>query len=34
MMENVGGFTRYDVEWWHYTYGPLTGLPLLDFQMK
>ena len=34
MMENVGGFTRYDAEWWHYTYGPLTGLPLLDFQMK
>jgi D-alanyl-D-alanine dipeptidase len=34
MMENVGGFTRYDAEWWHYTYGPLVGLPLLDFQMK
>jgi zinc D-Ala-D-Ala dipeptidase len=34
MMENVGGFTRYDAEWWHYTYAPLVGLPLLDFQMK
>ena len=22
MMENVGGFTRYDAEWWHYTYAP------------
>jgi len=34
MMETVGGFTRYDAEWWHYTYSPSLANPLLDFQMK
>jgi D-alanyl-D-alanine dipeptidase len=34
MMENVGGFTSYASEWWHYTYGPALANPLLDFQMK
>jgi D-alanyl-D-alanine dipeptidase len=34
MMEQVGGFTRYEAEWWHYTHRPLVSLPLLDFQMK
>jgi D-alanyl-D-alanine dipeptidase len=34
MMENVGGFSTYIAEWWHYTYNPASGYPLLDFQMK
>ncbi len=34
MMETVGGFTRYDAEWWHYAYSPSLANPLLDFQMK
>jgi len=34
MMENVGGFVRYDAEWWHYTHNPSLAIPLLDFQMK
>ena len=34
MMETVGGFTRYDAEWWHYQYSPSLANPLLDFQMK
>jgi len=34
MMETVGGFTRYDAEWWHYQYAPSPAPPLLDFQMK
>jgi zinc D-Ala-D-Ala dipeptidase len=34
MMETVGGFTRYDSEWWHYQYSPSLANPLLDFQMK
>ena len=34
MMETVGGFTRYDAEWWHYQYAPSLANPLLDFQMK
>ena len=34
MMETVGGFTRYDAEWWHYQYSPSLANPLMDFQMK
>ena len=34
MMENVGGLTRYDAEWWHYQHGPSLTNPLMDFQMK
>jgi D-alanyl-D-alanine dipeptidase len=34
MMKNVGGFTEYDVEWWHYEYPPAISYPLLDFQLK
>ncbi len=34
MMVNVGGFALYDAEWWHYTYNPAAGYPLLDFQLK
>ncbi len=34
MMTQVGGFTLYTSEWWHYTYSPASGYPLLDFQMK
>jgi len=34
MMENVGGFTSLDDEWWHYTYSPALENPLMDFQMK
>jgi zinc D-Ala-D-Ala dipeptidase len=34
MMVNVGGFTLYDAEWWHYTYNPAASYPLLDFQLK
>jgi len=34
MMVQVGGFTPYDAEWWHYTISGASSLPLLDFQMK
>lgn len=34
MMENVGGFQIYVVEWWHYEYPPARTYPLLDFQLK
>ncbi len=34
IMETVGGFASYNGEWWHYSYGPATSYPLLDFQMK
>jgi D-alanyl-D-alanine dipeptidase len=34
MMEEVGGFSSYSAEWWHYTWGPSGSYPLLDFQMK
>jgi D-alanyl-D-alanine dipeptidase len=34
MMENVGGFTSLNSEWWHYTYSPALENPLMDFQMK
>jgi D-alanyl-D-alanine dipeptidase len=34
IMETVGGFSYYSAEWWHYSYGPATAYPLLDFQMK
>jgi D-alanyl-D-alanine dipeptidase len=33
IMEQVGGFTSYEPEWWHYHYTPGLG-PLLDFQLK
>ena len=34
LMQNVGGFSPYDGEWWHFDYGPAQANPLLDFQMK
>lgn len=34
MMLQVGGFTPYDAEWWHYSIPGAGNLPLLDFQMK
>lgn len=34
MMKNVGGFTEYSVEWWHYEYLPAVAYPLMDFQLK
>lgn len=34
MMTNVGGFIKYDSEWWHYSYPGSSSYPLLDFQMK
>jgi len=34
MMTQVGGFSLYDAEWWHYTSSGASSLPLLDFQMK
>ena len=34
IMEEVGGFSSYSAEWWHYTWGPSGSYPLLDFQMK
>ncbi|QOJ27694.1 MAG: M15 family metallopeptidase [Ignavibacteriales bacterium] len=34
MMVNVGGFTLYMAEWWHYSAPGASTLPLLDFQMK
>jgi zinc D-Ala-D-Ala dipeptidase len=34
MMVQVGGFTPYDAEWWHYKISGASSLPLLDFQMK
>jgi len=34
VMEQVGGFSSYSKEWWHYSWGPGTSYPLLDFQMK
>ncbi len=34
MMTRVGGFTRYDAEWWHYTWSAPGTLPLLDFQLR
>lgn len=34
MMVNVGGFTDYSVEWWHYQLPAATSYQLLDFQLK
>jgi D-alanyl-D-alanine dipeptidase len=34
LMLNVGGFTDYSVEWWHYQLPAATGYQLLDFQLK
>jgi len=34
VMEQVGGFSSYGAEWWHYSWGPAGSYPLLDFQMK
>jgi zinc D-Ala-D-Ala dipeptidase len=34
MMTHVGGFVKYDAEWWHYTISGASSLPILDFQMK
>jgi len=32
LMTNVGSFTIYAEEWWHYRYPPSDNFPLLDFQ--
>ena len=32
LMTNVGSFTIYAEEWWHYKYPPSDNFPLLDFQ--
>ena len=32
LMTNVGSFTIYAEEWWHYKYAPSDNFPLLDFQ--
>ncbi|MGB6648903.1 MAG: M15 family metallopeptidase [Bacteroidota bacterium] len=34
LMETVGGFSRYDAEWWHYTWDPSRSYPLRDYQLK
>lgn len=34
MMTQYGGLSLYTAEWWHYSYSPATGYPLLDFQLK
>lgn len=34
MMTQVGDFSIYSNEWWHYSYQPARSFPLRDFQMK
>ena len=34
LMTNVGGFSIYPEEWWHYKYPLSDNFPLLDFQPK
>ena len=34
LMTNVGGFTIYAEEWWHYKYPPSDNFPLLNVQPK
>jgi len=34
LMTQVGGFSVYSAEWWHYKYPPSSDFPLLDFQLK
>jgi len=34
LMTNVGSFSIYPEEWWHYKYPPSDNFPLLDFQPK
>ena len=34
LMETVGGFSRYDSEWWHYDFVPAKSYPLRDFQLQ
>ncbi|NUN69647.1 MAG: M15 family metallopeptidase [Bacteroidetes bacterium] len=34
MMLDVGKFTEYVVEWWHYQLPAATGFPLVDYQLK
>ena len=34
LMTNVGGFSIYPEEWWHYKYPPSDNFPLLDIQPK
>jgi len=34
LMTNVGGFSIYLEEWWHYKYPPSDNFPLLDIQPK
>jgi len=34
LMTELGGFSLYSAEWWHYKYVPSNEFPLLDFQLK
>jgi len=34
LMTNVGSFSIYPEEWWHYKYPPSDNFPLLDYQPK
>ena len=34
LMTNVGSFSIYPEEWWHYKYPPSDNFPLLDLQPK
>ena len=34
LMTNVGGFTIYAEEWWHYKYPPSDNYPLRDVELK
>ena len=34
LMVNVGGFSVYSAEWWHYSLPQASRFPLLDFQLK
>ena len=34
LMTNVGGFTLYAEEWWHYKYPPSDNYPLRDVELK
>ena len=34
LMTNVGGFTIYAEEWWHYKYPPSDNYPLRDIELK
>ena len=34
LMENIGGFSLYEEEWWHYKFPPSDGYPLRDWEDK